>query len=110
MSTALLRATGIRRVYKLPRTSLWGPRAEREALGGVDLAVESGASVGIVGESGSGKSVTAMTLMGLTRSPNARFAGSAKLRLASESRLMRSISGPRPNGGKHRPTQFSASP
>ena len=35
--------------------------------------------VAIVGESGSGKSVTAMTLMGLTRSPNARFEGSAKL-------------------------------
>ena len=31
----------------------------------------------MVGESGSGKSVTAMTLMGLTRSPNARFEGSA---------------------------------
>ena len=29
----------------------------------------------IVGESGSGKSVTAMTLMGLTRGPNARFEG-----------------------------------
>jgi oligopeptide/dipeptide ABC transporter ATP-binding protein len=35
--------------------------------------------VAIVGESGSGKSVTAMTLMGLTRSPNSRFEGSAKL-------------------------------
>jgi len=32
-----------------------------------------------VGESGSGKSVTAMTLMGLTRSPNSRFGGSARL-------------------------------
>ena len=30
-----------------------------------------------MGESGSGKSVTAMTLMGLTRSPNARFEGTA---------------------------------
>ncbi len=33
----------------------------------------------IVGESGSGKSVTSMTLMGLTRSPNARFGGTARL-------------------------------
>ena len=32
----------------------------------------------IVGESGSGKSVTAMTLMGLTRSPNATIEGSAR--------------------------------
>jgi peptide/nickel transport system ATP-binding protein/oligopeptide transport system ATP-binding protein len=34
--------------------------------------------VAVVGESGSGKSVTAMTLMGLTRGPNARFEGSAR--------------------------------
>ena len=34
--------------------------------------------VAIVGESGSGKSVTSMTLMGLTRSPNASFAGTAR--------------------------------
>jgi peptide/nickel transport system ATP-binding protein len=33
--------------------------------------------VAIVGESGSGKSVTAMTLMGLTRGPNAQFEGAA---------------------------------
>jgi oligopeptide/dipeptide ABC transporter ATP-binding protein len=33
--------------------------------------------IGIVGESGSGKSVTAMTLMGLTRGVNARFEGEA---------------------------------
>ncbi len=32
----------------------------------------------MVGESGSGKSVTAMTLMGLTRGPNARISGSAR--------------------------------
>ena len=34
----------------------------------------------MVGESGSGKSVTAMTLMGLTRSPNADFGGSAEFK------------------------------
>jgi peptide/nickel transport system ATP-binding protein/oligopeptide transport system ATP-binding protein len=34
--------------------------------------------VAIVGESGSGKSVTAMTIMGLTRSPNARFGGAVQ--------------------------------
>ena len=36
-----------------------------------------GEVVAIVGESGSGKSVTAMTLMGLTRGPNAKFEGAA---------------------------------
>src|SRR6476469_3215759 len=50
------------------------------AVDGVSFTLERGEVVAIVGESGSGKSVTAMTLMGLTRSPNARFAGSARLR------------------------------
>ena len=50
------------------------------AVDGVSFTLDRGEVVAIVGESGSGKSVTVMTLMGLTRSPNARFAGSARLR------------------------------
>ncbi|HWC39237.1 MAG TPA: ABC transporter ATP-binding protein [Acidimicrobiales bacterium] len=46
---------------------------------GVSFAVEEGKVLGIVGESGSGKSVTVMTLLGLTRSPNATIQGSAYL-------------------------------
>jgi peptide/nickel transport system ATP-binding protein/oligopeptide transport system ATP-binding protein len=61
---------------------------------GVSFTLDRGEVVAIVGESGSGKSVTVMTLMGLTRSPNARFAGSARLRggdlvTASEEELER---------------------
>jgi oligopeptide/dipeptide ABC transporter ATP-binding protein len=48
-----------------------------QAVDGVTFAVDRGEVVAIVGESGSGKSVTAMTLMGLTRGPNARFEGRA---------------------------------
>jgi peptide/nickel transport system ATP-binding protein/oligopeptide transport system ATP-binding protein len=48
-----------------------------QAVDGVTFGVDRGEVVAIVGESGSGKSVTAMTLMGLTRGPNARFEGRA---------------------------------
>jgi peptide/nickel transport system ATP-binding protein/oligopeptide transport system ATP-binding protein len=48
-----------------------------QAVDGVSFEIDRGEVVAIVGESGSGKSVTAMTLMGLTRGPNTRFEGRA---------------------------------
>jgi oligopeptide/dipeptide ABC transporter ATP-binding protein len=64
------------------------------AVDGVSFSVDRGEVVAVVGESGSGKSVTAMTLMGLTRGPNAKFEGRAMfegrdLVTASEAELQR---------------------
>jgi peptide/nickel transport system ATP-binding protein len=55
------------------------------AVDGVSFELERGKVLGIVGESGSGKSVTAMTLLGLTRGVNAKFEG--KIEYKGESLL-----------------------
>ena len=50
-----------------------------QAVDGVSFELMPGEVLAIVGESGSGKSVTAQTILGLTRSPNARIEGSIRL-------------------------------
>ena len=51
-----------------------------QAVDDASFHLSRGEILAIVGESGSGKSVSVMTLMGLTRAPNARFAGRAVFR------------------------------
>jgi peptide/nickel transport system ATP-binding protein len=50
-----------------------------KAVNGVSFDVRRGEVLAVVGESGCGKSVTAMSLMGLTRGPNAEITGRAML-------------------------------
>jgi peptide/nickel transport system ATP-binding protein len=45
------------------------------AVNGVDFSLERGRTLGLVGESGSGKTVTALTILGLTRAQNADISG-----------------------------------
>jgi peptide/nickel transport system ATP-binding protein len=49
------------------------------AVNGVSLALERGKTVGLVGESGSGKTVTALTVLGLTRSKSTEIRGQVLL-------------------------------
>lgn len=61
----LLDVRDVTRTFDLPRSRLWGPRDQVQALRGVSLQLHAGRSLGVVGESGSGKSTLARIVMAL---------------------------------------------
>jgi peptide/nickel transport system ATP-binding protein/oligopeptide transport system ATP-binding protein len=72
MAEPLLKVDDLRVSFRTEEGSL-------QAVDGVSFEVGPGEVLAVVGESGCGKSVTAMSLMGLTRGPNAEITGSARL-------------------------------
>jgi peptide/nickel transport system ATP-binding protein len=70
--TALLEGIDLTRVYRLPRTTLLGPRRTLTAVDRVSFGLAGGESLGLVGESGSGKTTLLRLMLGLERPTRGR--------------------------------------
>ncbi|MBJ7332762.1 MAG: ABC transporter ATP-binding protein [Solirubrobacteraceae bacterium] len=72
-------------------------RGRLTAVDGVSWSLSAGEVLCVVGESGSGKSVTALTVMGLTRGPNTEIEGAARLHgedlIAADDKRLRAARG-----------------
>jgi oligopeptide/dipeptide ABC transporter ATP-binding protein len=62
---SLVRVENLIKDYQLPKKNLLGKAPVFRALGGINLEIEKGESLGIVGESGCGKSTLARIVMAL---------------------------------------------
>jgi peptide/nickel transport system ATP-binding protein len=65
MTEPLLKARGLTRRHRAPKTRLFESAAYTTALEDADMDVRSGSAVGIIGESGSGKSTLVRLLLAL---------------------------------------------
>lgn len=88
----LLKVNGLKAEFRLGRGAV-------RAVDGVDFHVADGEILALVGESGSGKSATALSVMGLLRSPGRVTGGSVLFHgedlLAKDERELRKIRGDR---------------
>jgi len=75
--TATATASALLEIRDL-RVSFRTPRGTLRAVDGVDLDLRPGEILALVGESGSGKSVTAQTVLGLTRYAHATHEGTVR--------------------------------
>ena len=71
----LVEVQHLKKYFPVKKGALQREVARVHAVDDVTLSVRKGETIGLVGESGSGKSVTAMTLLGLTKEKNTRFEG-----------------------------------
>ncbi|HEY2593222.1 MAG TPA: ATP-binding cassette domain-containing protein [Chloroflexota bacterium] len=67
MDQALFVVEHVSRRYRLPRTSLFGPRRVLTAVDDVSFELEREETLGVVGESGSGKTTLMKLLLGLEK-------------------------------------------
>lgn len=82
--TPLLRVEGLSTLFPAPRSSVLQTRDLVRAVDGVDLDLDTGATLGLVGESGSGKSTTALSILRLIEPSGGKviFAGENILALS----------------------------
>jgi ABC-type glutathione transport system ATPase component len=91
VSAPIVEVTGVSKVYRRPRESLFGPRPEVHAVRDVTLHVDAGERLGIVGESGSGKSTLARLMLGLEAPTSGTIAVAGHALATADTARMRTV-------------------
>jgi peptide/nickel transport system ATP-binding protein len=89
MSSAVLEARSVTKVYELPREKVFRSKPELVALQDVSISVEQGETLALVGESGSGKTTLVRLLAGLEEPSSGEVLFNGKPLATKGSELMR---------------------